>query len=225
LTLTAAVVVGAAASAGAAPPASPSPSPTPSAASVHNIIDLITHRNPGLSSYQAHARLDLRQLNFPWLHPVLDGTEYYAQTGFTSLDFPHTPSYLKGITKVEGTVFSAHKWEHCYNISVSTLPEAYVLHMEPKIRGEVSSVDVTVGRSDGQLQRFDWYYHDVGDHISLEQYYGIVYGYSIVESQSSDISRKHIRAKGQATLDTFQFNVAVPSPTPTPSNPLHQCDN
>jgi len=225
LTLTAAVVLGAAASAGEATSASPSPNPEPSAATVHSIIDLITHRNPGLSSNQAHVRLDLRQLNFPWLHPVLDGTEYYAQTGFTSLVFPHTPAYLKGITKVEGTVFSAHKWEHCYNISVSTLPEAYVLHMEPKIRGEVSSVDVTVGRSDGQLQRFDWYYHDAGDHISLEQYYGIVYGYSIVESQSSEIARKHIRAKGQATFDTFQFNVAVPSPTPTPSNPLHQCDN
>jgi hypothetical protein len=223
--LAAAVVLGAAAIAGAAPLPSSSPTAAPSAMSVHSVIDLIMHRNPGLISYEAHARLDLRQLNFPWLHPVLDGTEYYADTGFTSLDFPHTPSYLKGITKVEGTVFSAHKWEHCYNISVTALPEAYVLHMEPKIRGEVSSVDVTVGRSDGQLQRFDWYYHDAGDHISLEQYYGIVYGYSIVESQSSEIARKHIRAKGQATFDAFQFNVAVPSPTPTPSNPLHQCDN
>ena len=223
--LAAAAAIGIAASAGSTKPSSPSPSPVPSTASVRSIIDLITHRNQGLSSYQAHARLDLRQLNFPWLHPVLDGTEYYANSGFTSVDFPHTPSYLKGITKVEGTVFSAHKWEHCYNISVTALPEAYVLHMEPKIRGEVSSVDVTVGRTDGQLQRFDWYYHDAGDHVSLEQYYGIVYGYSIVESQSAEITRKHIRAKGQATFDQFQFNVVVPSPTPTSSNPLHQCDN
>jgi hypothetical protein len=221
----AALVVGAAAFASAAPSPSPSPTTSPSAVTVGSIIDLITHRNPGLNSYQAHARLDLRQLNFPWLHPVLEGTEYYAATGFTALDFPHTPSYLNGITKVEGTVFSPHKWERCYNISVTALPEAFVLHMEPKIRGEVSSVDVTVGRTDGQLQRFDWYYHDAGDHISLEQYYGIVYGYSIVESQTSEIARKHIRAKGNATFDTFQFNVAVPSPTPTPSNPLHQCDN
>jgi hypothetical protein len=223
--IVAAIVLGAAASAGATSNSSPSPSPAPSAVSVGKVIDLITHRNSGLNSYQAHARLDIRQLNFPWLHPVLDGSEYYAATGFTALDFPHTPSYLKGITKVEGTVFSPHKWQRCYNISVTTLPEAYVLHMEPKIRGEVSSVDVTVGRTDGQLQRFDWYYHDAGDHISLEQYYGIVYGYSIVESQTSEIARKHIRAIGQATFNSFQFNVAVPSPTPTPSNPLHQCDN
>jgi len=220
--LAATIVIAAAAAAGAAGSSTPS---SPASVSVANVIALITGSNTGLKSYRAHASLDVRQLNFPWLHPVLDGTEYYAQTGFTALDFPHTPSYLKGITKVEGTVFSPHKWEHCYNISVSTLPEAFVLHMEPKIRGEVSSVDVTIGRSDGQLQRFDWYYHDAGDHISLEQYYGIVYGYSIVESQSSEIARKHIRAKGQATFDTFQFNVAVPSPTPTPSDPLHQCDN
>lgn len=221
----AAVVLGAAASAGATNSSSPSPSAAPSVLPVAGIIELITHRNAGLSSYQAHARLDIRQLNFPWLHPVLEGTEYYAQSGFTSVDFPHTPAYLRGITKVEGTVFSARKWEHCYNISVTALPEAFVLHMEPKIRGEVSSVDVTVGRTDGQLQRFDWYYHDAGDHVTLQQYYGIVYGYSIVESQSAEITRKHIRAKGQATFDSFAFNVPVPSPTPTPLNPLHQCDN
>lgn len=221
----AAVVLGAAASAGATTSSSPSPNVAPSAIPVASIIQLITHRNAGLTSYQAHARLDLRQLNFPWLHPVLEGTEYYAQSGFTSVEFPHTPAYLKGITKVEGTVFSARKWEHCYNISVTALPEAFVLHMEPKIRGEVSSVDVTVGRTDGQLQQFDWYYHDSGDHVTLQQYYGIVYGYSVVESQSAEITRKHIRAKGEATFDSFAFNVAVPSPTPTPSNPLHQCDN
>src|SRR4029077_18164061 len=103
----AAAVVGAAAFAGAAPTASSSPSAAPSAVPVRGVIDLITHRNPGLKSYQAHARLDARQLNFPWLRPVLDGTEYYADSGFTVLDFPHTPSYLKGITKIEGTVFSA----------------------------------------------------------------------------------------------------------------------
>ena len=194
-------------------------------ASVHSIIDLVMHNNPGLKSYQASASLDIRQTNFPWLHPVLSGTEYYGQPGFTVLDFPHTPSYLKGITKVEGTVLSAPKWEHCYDITTTTLPEAYVLHMVPKINGEVSAVDVTVGRNDGQLQRFDWYYHDSDDHISLVQYYGTVYGYSVVESQTSQITRHHIHAVGQATFSNFQFNVPVPTPTPTPSNPLHQCDN
>ena len=205
---------------GAGIAATSAPSPT-----VKSVIDLITHTNAGLDSYQAHASLDIRQLNFPWLHPVLDGTEYYGKPGFTIVDFPHTPSYLKGITKVEGTVLSAPKWEHCYDITMTTLPEAYVLHMVPKINGEVSSVDVTVGRADGQLQRFDWYYHGSDDHISLVQYYGTVYGYSVVQSQSSQITRHHIRAVGQATFSEFQFNVPVPTPTPTPSNPLHQCDN
>jgi len=209
---------------GAGVAASPSPSPSPQE-SINGIISLIMHKNAGLNSYQAHAVLDVRQLNFPWLHPVLEGTESYGQPGFTVLDFPHTPSYLRGITKVEGTVLSAPRWQHCYNITVSTLPEAFVLHMVPKINGEVSNVDVTVGRSDGQLQRFDWYYHDSDDHISLVQYYGTVYGYSVVQSQSSQITRHHIRAAGQATFSDFQFNVPVPTPTPTPSNPLHQCDN
>src|SRR5450755_2964595 len=126
--LAATIVIAAAAAAGAAGSSTPS---SPASVSVANVIALITGSNTGLKSYRAHASLDVRQLNFPWLHPVLDGTEYYGQPGFTVLDFPHTPSYLKGITKVEGTVFSAHRWEHCYNITMTTLPEAYVLHMVP----------------------------------------------------------------------------------------------
>lgn len=205
--------------------ASSAPEKASSAPSVDAIIEMILNRNRGLASYQAHARLDIRQVNFPYLHPVLNGTEYFNSPGYTVFDFPHTPSYLKGITKVEGAVGLATRWRHCYDITVDTQPDAYLLHMIPKIRGEVTELDVTVAKNGGELEHFDWYYRHDGDRTSLTQYYTVVGGYSVVTLQQSDIHLHHIRAKLTGTFDTFQYNVPAPTPTPTPSDPLHQCDN
>jgi len=197
----------------------------PSSPNVDDVIGLVLNRNPGLHSYQAHALLDVRQTNFPWLHPVLDGKLYYNSPGFAVYDFPHTPSYMQGITKVEGAVGMASRWRHCYNITLEVKPENYVLHMVPKIRGEVEQMDVTVDKRSGNPQFFNWTYHNAGDSVQLWQTFSVVNGYEVVTSQRADFAKHHIHAKGTGTFDSFQYNVPVPTPTPTPSDPLHQCDN
>jgi hypothetical protein len=189
------------------------------------VIAMILNDNPTLRTYRAHAHLDIRQTNFPWLHAVLDGSQFYSQPGYTTYDFPHTPSYLKGITKIQAAVGLATRWSHCYDISVTQNGDAYVLAMTPKIRGEVREMDVTVDRHDGTVHHIDWWYHDVGDYVSFDQYYGLVSGHRVVTLQQSTLVRHHIHAIGNATFDSFQFNVPVPTPTPTPSNPLHACDD
>ncbi len=194
-------------------------------ANVDTVIALVLHRNPDIRSYQAHTVLDIRQVNFPYLHPVLDGRVYYTWPGYTVYDFPHTPGYLKGITRLEGSMGMASRWRQCYDITIERQPEAYVLHMVPKILGEVSQMDVTVNKKSGDLEHFNWSYRDSTDSISLTQYYSMVNGYDVVTLQESDITRHHIRAKARGTFDSFQYNVPVPTPTPTPSDPLHQCDN
>lgn len=192
---------------------------------VDNVINLVLRRDPDIRSYEAHAVLDIRQVNFPYLHPVLDGHVYYTSPGFSVYDFPNTPGYLRGITRLEGAMGMASRWRQCYNITLEQQPEAYILHMVPKILGEVSQMDVTVNKKSGNLEHFSWFYHDSDDNISLTQYYGMVNGYDVVTLQESDITRHHIRAKARGTFDSFQYNVPVPTPTPTPSDPLHQCDN
>src|SRR6516165_4985024 len=112
-------------SSGARPAGSASPD-------VNGVVDLVLNRNAGLRSYQAH--------------PVLDGHLYYTSPGYAVYDFPHTPSYMQGITKVEGAVGMASRWRHCYNITLEVQPNAYLLHMVPKIRGEVAQMDVTVDK-------------------------------------------------------------------------------
>jgi hypothetical protein len=206
----------------------PTPAPKPSNSSnpaPAAVISLILHDNPGLQSYKAHAHLDIRQVNFPWLHPILDGYEYYTQPGFTSYDFPHTPAYLKGITKIVGSVGAANRWMHCYDITVAADRDAYNMKMTPKIRGEVREMDVVVDKNDGTVHHIDWWYQNPGDHVSLDQFYGFVSGYKVVTLQQSTIQLHHIHAIGNGSFDNFQFNVPVPAPTPTPSDPLHACDN
>ncbi len=193
---------------------------------VDHIIDLILHHDPTLRSYEAHVVLDIRQLDFPYLHPVLNGRVYYTAPGYTVYDFSRVPSYLRGITRVEGAMGMASRWRECYAITAEQEPDAYVLHMVPKIPGEIQRLDVVVNRRTGALQHFSWTYVDSPiDNISLTQYYSIVNGYDVVTLQQSDITRHHIRAKATGTFDSFVYNVPVPTPTPTPSDPLHHCDN
>ncbi len=206
---------------GGAPPAAAQGA----SANVSAIINSIEMRNPGLRSYQAHTVLDIRQVTFPYLHPVLEGTAYYSSPGFTVFDFPHTPSYLKGITKLESTAYAVNRWQRCYDITVDEQADTYVLHMVPKIAGQVSRVDVSVSRSDARLLRFDWSYINGNDHATLRQTYASVNGYDLVTQQQSELALHHIRAVGVSQFSDFQYNVPVPTPTPTPSDPLHQCDN
>lgn len=210
---------------GAAGQTTPTPSSSSSDITPQAVIDMILRDNPGLDSYKAHAHLDIRQVNFPWLHPILDGWQYFSKPGYTTYDFPHTPAYLKGITKVEGAVGLASRWMHCYDITAVANNDAYNLTMHPKIRGEVREMDVVVDRHDGTIHHIDWYYWNAGDHVALDQYFGLVNGYKVVTIQKSTIQLHHIRAEGDGSFDNFEFNVAVPTPTPTPTDPLHACDN
>jgi hypothetical protein len=209
----------------AATAAAPIASAAPTGASVESVVDLVLKRNPGMKSYKAHAHLDLHQVNFPYLHPVLDGYEYLSSPGYTVFDYPHTPFYLKGITKVQGAFGNADRWMPCYNITLAEKPDAFALHMVPKIEGEISAVDLLLNR-DGSIAHVDWHYREnPSDHIGLSQTYSTVDGYNVVTAQTSDVTLHHIRARGTQTFSAFEFNVSVPTPTPTPSDPLHACDN
>ena len=224
--ITGCLVAAVAAAGWALPNTSSSARPAASASpDVNSVIDLVLNRNAGLRSYQAHAVLDVRQVSFPFLHPVLDGHIYYTSPGYAVYDFPHTPSYMQGITKVEGAVGMASRWRHCYNITLETQANAYLLHMVPKIRGEVAQMDVTVDKKSGDPTLFNWTYHDNADTVRLAQTFTMVNGYNVVTSQQADFDKHHIRARGIGTFDQFRYNVPVPTPTPTPTDPLHQCDN
>ena len=202
-----------------APTSSPTKDP-----SLDAIIATVVGREPGMASYAARAVLDIRQTNFPYLHPVLNGMQYYSRPGLTIVDLQHVPWYLKGITKIEGATLDANRWPHCYAIAVEARKPGYLLHMVRKIRGEVDHIDVTVASS-GEIPHIEWFYHNPGDHVVLDQLYQNVGGYRVVTKQVSQITLHHIHALGTSNFSSFNFNLPVPTPTPTPSDPLRQCDN
>jgi hypothetical protein len=205
-------------------PSVPAAATTPKAESLDSIIASVVGREPSMVSYSAHAVLDIRQTNFPWLHPVLNGMQYYSRPGLTIVDLQHVPWYLNGITKIEGATLDANRWPHCYSIAVVPRDSGYLLHMVRKIRGEVDHIDVTVAQS-GEIPHIEWFYHNAGDHVVLDQLYQKVNGYRVVTKQMSQITLHHIHALGTSSFTNFDFNLPVPTPTPTPSEPLRQCDN
>ena len=191
---------------------------------VDTIIATVVGREPTMTSYAAHAVLDIRQTNFPYLHPVLNGMQYYSRPGLTIVDLQHVPWYLNGITKIEGATLDANRWPHCYTIAVESKSSGYLLHMVRKIRGEVDHIDVTVASS-GEIPHIEWFYHNAGDHVVLDQLYQTINGFRVVTKQVSQITLHHIHALGTSNFTDFNFNLPVPTPTPTPSEPLRQCDN
>lgn len=203
----------------ATPTATPTKDP-----SLEAIIATVVDREPTMTSYAAHAVLDIRQTNFPYLHPVLNGMQYYSRPGLTIVDLQHVPWYLNGITKIEGATLDANRWPHCYAISVEPRSSGHLLHMVRKIRGEVDHIDVTVNES-GEIPHIEWFYHNAGDHVVLDQLYEKVNGYRVVTKQMSQITLHHIHALGTSNFTDFNFNTPVPTPTPTPTEPLRQCDN
>ncbi|HZV80087.1 MAG TPA: hypothetical protein VFF60_10810 [Candidatus Binatus sp.] len=212
---------------------SPSPAtatPTPAyesaaATDVGSVIERVINRNPGLHSYKATAHLDLHQVSFPYLHPVLDGHAYVFAPGYTTFDYPHTPFYLKGFTKFQGAFGDAGRWQHCYDITMSAQPTAIQLHMVPKVQGEIAFIDVAIA-PDGAISHAEWRYREnEKDYISLTQTYSTIDGHNIVTSQATDVTFRHIRARGTQTFSEFEFNVPVPTPSPTPADPAHACDN
>ena len=215
----AAAIIAPAMAAKTVPTASPAKDP-----SLEAIIATVVGREPSMTSYAARAVLDIRQTNFPYLHPVLNGMQYYSRPGLTIVDLQHVPWYLNGITKIEGATLDAGRWPHCYTISVESREPGYLLHMVRKIRGEVDYIDVTVASS-GEIPHIEWFYHNTGDHVVLDQLYEKVDGYRVVTKQMSQITLHHIHALGTSNFSDFNFNLPVPTPTPTPTAPLRQCDN
>jgi len=186
------------------------------------VIALILSRNPAMRSYRAHAHLDVRQLNFPYLHPILDGTEYYTSPGLVVSDFPHVPFYLKSVNLAQTGAYAASRFRDCYDIKLRMENDAYVLHMVPKANGRVSSVDVRVSEA-GAIEHMEWHYTHSRDRIALDMSYSDIGDFNVITFEQSTIRVSHIAALANSTFDQFEFNVPVPTPTPAP--PGHECDS
>lgn len=223
-----AAVLGACAAALAAPVSSAARQQAAGTASVapataQQVVALILSRNPKLRTYRAVAHLDIKQLNFPYLHPQFGGVEYYTSPGFVVSNFPHVPFYLRSVNFEQTGAYAATRFLECYNISTSAASDDYLLHMVPKQNGRVAYVEVRVSRADGAIRHMEWFYNKSRDHIAFDMDYSIVGGFQVITSQRSTIRMSHIVAVATSTFDDFQFN--VPVPTPTPAAPGHECDS
>jgi hypothetical protein len=193
----------------------------PLAFNAHAIVQRIAGRNPTLRSYRARVHFDIRMLNFPWLAPKLDGTEYFKRPAFYEVVFDRVPGYARGFQRIFNDIGNPLAWEKDENIGVDGTAvldgrSTIVLRMTKKIHSDIlDHTLVYVDPSDYALLRMEWYYTS-GGKITMTQRYREQGNYSVLSMQHAAIAIPHVRAVADATYGAYETNVPIQPGSGTP---------
>lgn len=178
------------------------------------IVARMTERNPSLQSYRARVHVDVRMLNFPFLAPKLDGTEYYRRPDFYEVVFDRMPSYARGFSRLFDDIGNPRAWEKNQNITVDGTSWLHgrptiVLRLTKKIHSDILDHTVAyVDAVDYSLLQMEWYYTS-GGKITMTQQYRIEGAYSVLSQQHATIDIPHVHAVADASYGVYQTNVPV----------------
>jgi hypothetical protein len=160
-------------------------------------------------------------LNFPWLSPKLDGTQYFKRPDFYEVVFDRMPSYARGFQRIFNDVGSPLAWEKDENIIVDGTAvldgrSTIVLRMTKKIHSDIlDHTLVYVDPSDYALLQMEWYYTS-GGKITMSQQYRLQGNYSVLSAQHATISIPHVRAIADSSYGPYQTNVPIQPGNGTP---------
>lgn len=178
------------------------------------IVQRMTARNPSLQSYRARVHVDVRMLNFPFLAPKLDGTEYYRRPDFYVVVFDRMPSYARGFSRLFDDIGNPRAWEKNENISLDGTSwlqgrPTIVLRLTKKIHSDILDHTLAyVDPTDYALLQMEWYYTS-GGKITMTQQYRIEGKYSVLSQQHATIDIPHVHAVAEAMYGTYQTNLPV----------------
>jgi hypothetical protein len=178
------------------------------------VVQRMTQRNPSLQSYRARVHVDVRMLNFPFLAPKLDGTEYYKRPDFYVVVFDRMPGYARGFARLFDDIGSPRAWEENQNITVDGTSLLHgrptiVLRLTKKIHSDI--LDHTLAYVDAYsyaLLQMEWYYTS-GGKITMTEYYRTEGLYSVLAQQHATIDIPHVHAIADASYGTYQTNVPI----------------
>ncbi len=178
------------------------------------VIQRMTQRNPLLQSYRARVHVDVRMLNFPFLAPKLDGTEYYKRPDFYVVVFDRMPGYARGFARLFDDIGSPRAWEKNQNITVDGTSWLHgrptiVLRLTKKIHSDILDHTLAyVDANDYALLQMEWYYTS-GGKITMTEYYRTEGVYSVLAQQHATIDIPHVHAVADASYGTYQTNVPI----------------
>jgi hypothetical protein len=178
------------------------------------VVQRMTQRNPSLQSYRARVHVDVRMLNFPFLAPKLDGTEYYKRPDFYVVVFDRMPSYARGFARLFDDIGNPRAWEKNQNITVDGTSwlhgrPAIVLRLTKKIHSDILDHTLAyVDANDYALLQMEWYYTS-GGKITMTEYYRSEGNYWVLAQQHATIDIPHVHAVADAQYGTYQTNVPI----------------
>ena len=183
-------------------------------ANAWTVVQRMTERNPSLQSYRARVHVDVRMLNFPWLAPKLDGTEYYRRPDYYVVVFDRVPGYARGFSRLFDDIGNPRAWEKNQNLTVEGTSwlrgrPTIVLRLTKKIHSDILDHTLAyVDATDYSLLQMEWYYTS-GGKITMTQQYRTEGLYSVLAQQHATIDIPHVHAVADSSYGTYQTNVPV----------------
>jgi hypothetical protein len=145
---------------------------------------------------------------FPWVSITLHGDEAYEHPGLYHFVFRGVPRAAEHFSDLAYDLGDASTWPAKYAISLLT-PAAPgvdpVIRLEPKKRGMVKTLDVTVDQMKGHILKAVWSRFDGGT-ITLVQHYNSVGNHEVVGEQDAAIRIPHMRADLDAQYSGFTLS-------------------
>ncbi len=180
---------------------------------VDQVIANLVERNATLTTYEAHIAIRLRT-GIPFLNPALEGNTYYKRPDRYEVVFTKYPSWAKSFEALYSDIGDPAVWYKKFSYTLHGT-KAYkhhtdlVLRLIQRVRGEIDHEDVLVDPRRWVIDEMEYVYYR-GGHISVEQTYRQLSGFSVLDTQHAVIAMPPFpRARADAQYSDYRLNVAI----------------
>lgn len=163
--------------------------------------------NSGLHAFSAKMRAHVALESFPFLSADLTGTYYYKQPDKTKVVFTGgVPLVAAQFDKLYAHIESPSRWRSIYTVTLASDDGRTALFtLVPRKQGNVQRIDATVDDKSATVTRMRWNYEN-GGYAELNDRYGSVGGYLVVQSQSGHVQEPGYVANITSVLDGYTMN-------------------
>jgi hypothetical protein len=163
--------------------------------------------NAGLNTYTATMHAHVAMKSFPYLSANLDGTYYHKEPDKNKVAFNSgVPAVAQQFDKLYAHIESPSRWEQLYTVTtLSDDGKSAHFKLVPHKPGNVEGIDATVDDKSATVVTMRWNYRN-GGYAEMNNRYGRVSGYLVVESQTGHVQEPGYEADIDSTLSDYKIN-------------------
>ncbi len=176
------------------------------------LLDKMTAVNPGLATYTATLHAKIRLTSFPFVQTEIAGTIYRREPNDEKLVVTSgLPAVAHQFANLYPRIVSPAAWPQTFAVTETNENGGSArLHLVPRTRGNVESIDVEVNERTGLIARLRWNYRN-GGYAEMTEQYGVIDGDELPVAQQGHIDEPGYTADIDAAVVDYRLNVSLPS--------------